>query len=346
MSLAFVFLSFVVARNSNQQQNDKYDKRWPYSEGYARVMRMESLNGNLIPLYGFIDKSGKEVIPLIYDYAEDFSCGIALVGYLTKAKYNADNVTLILQPRFTYINKSGKELDYSFYFASSANKERASVLIGVPFIPYGIANSNRLDKVKWQYKEIRISDLLVHSGHQDELNLRIPFEDWGSAKDNTARFAASYKLTYKFSTCYVRDYYMHKEDLVNFKEKTDDKEHEFKEEMISDAFCVVCQHGLCGVRDVKSGNLLIPCAFGDVVYLGKDKFAVEYKEKWAIVNSQMKYLTDFIYDKVKTTGRESDISDLEHWIFTGTVKDTYTYEWGYKYNYNWLSVDINKIQVK
>ena len=53
------------------QQTKKYDWKDTYHEGLAIV----KLNNK----YGFIDKTGKEVIPIKYDHAYGFSIGLALV---------------------------------------------------------------------------------------------------------------------------------------------------------------------------------------------------------------------------------------------------------------------------
>ena len=337
-----LFSVFIATLTINMYARELYDKQWPFCEGFARVMRIVDFNGYKIPLYGFIDKTGKEAIPLLYDYAEDFSCGVALVGNLNKARYNADGVSLILQPSYTYVTKHGEELNYSFYFASSANKERASVLLGTPFIPYGLSYSKRLDKLKWQYKEVKIIDLLSNSGLQDKLNLPTPYDDWGKTKDNAVMFSDFYTLSDKLPTCYVRDYYKQNYELTGIKKWEDLKENEHLVKTVSDVFNVVCQHGLCGIRNSITGKLLIPCAFGDIIYLGKDKFAVEYHQKWAVVDSRMNYITRFVYDKIKPTNRKEDITDSAHWIYVGNVESTYTYEWGHQYNYKWLSFDLEK----
>ena len=65
----------------------KYDDVWSFSEGLACV----KLNGKC----GFIDKSGKEIIPCIYDVAYEFSDG--LVGVELNGKWG-------------FIDKSGKEI--------------------------------------------------------------------------------------------------------------------------------------------------------------------------------------------------------------------------------------------
>ena len=64
-----------------------YDYAYPFSEGLALVV----LNGK----YGFIDKSGREVIALKYDDAFSFSEGLALV---------------VLNGKYRFIDKSGREV--------------------------------------------------------------------------------------------------------------------------------------------------------------------------------------------------------------------------------------------
>ena len=60
---------------------------WIFSEGLARVL----LNNKL----GFIDKTGKEVIPIKYDDASSFSEGLASVS---------------LNYKYGFIDKTGKEV--------------------------------------------------------------------------------------------------------------------------------------------------------------------------------------------------------------------------------------------
>ena len=66
-------------------QTKKYDWKGEYYEGLAKV----KLNDK----YGFIDKTGKEVIPIKYDHAYGFSIGLALVK---------------LEGKWFYINPKGE----------------------------------------------------------------------------------------------------------------------------------------------------------------------------------------------------------------------------------------------
>ena len=67
------------------QQTKKYAWKGKYYEGLAMV--------RLDKKYGFIDKTGKEVIPIKYDYAHFFSKGLALVK---------------LEGKWFYINPKGE----------------------------------------------------------------------------------------------------------------------------------------------------------------------------------------------------------------------------------------------
>ena len=70
-----------------EHQAKKYDWKNEYYEGLERV----SLNGKL----GFIDKTGKEVIPIKYDDAWNFLEGLAMVK---------------LDKKYGFIDKTGKEV--------------------------------------------------------------------------------------------------------------------------------------------------------------------------------------------------------------------------------------------
>ena len=103
------------------QQTKKYAWKGEYYEGLAMV--------RLDKKYGFIDKTGKEVIPIKYDNAWGFSEGLANVrlnnkwGFIDKTgkevipiKYNyADRFSeglalVILDKKYGFIDKTGKEV--------------------------------------------------------------------------------------------------------------------------------------------------------------------------------------------------------------------------------------------
>ena len=68
--------------------------------------------------YGFIDKSGKLVIPCRYGYAENFIGPYALVSYNKRIDYYDDDEEFYTEARYFYIDKKGSEINdvkASFY---------------------------------------------------------------------------------------------------------------------------------------------------------------------------------------------------------------------------------------
>ncbi|MFD3408748.1 WG repeat-containing protein [Aquirufa sp. HETE-83D] len=78
-----------------------YDQAFPFREGLARVSR----NG----YWGFINKSGEEVIGPRYVHAEDFSEGLASVS-LAKIETNEDGYVFHKDEKYGMINSNGKTI--------------------------------------------------------------------------------------------------------------------------------------------------------------------------------------------------------------------------------------------
>jgi serine/threonine protein kinase len=80
----------------------KYDRAFPFSENFALVANGKTnVDKSFTGKYGFIDKSGREIIPIQYDYAESFSDGLAKVGKLD----NSSNKMF-----YGFINSRGDEM--------------------------------------------------------------------------------------------------------------------------------------------------------------------------------------------------------------------------------------------
>lgn len=81
----------------------KYDRAFPFSENLALVAigKTNDDKSSFTGKYGFIDKSGREIIPLQYDYAESFSDGLAKVG-----KIDASSNKIL----YGFINSRGDEI--------------------------------------------------------------------------------------------------------------------------------------------------------------------------------------------------------------------------------------------
>lgn len=79
----------------------KYDRAFQFSNGRAVVALGKNIEGKFAGKYGFIDKEGREIIPLIYDFAESFSGDLAKVG-----KLDAVSNKML----FGFINQKGEEI--------------------------------------------------------------------------------------------------------------------------------------------------------------------------------------------------------------------------------------------
>lgn len=138
----------------------KYDRAFPFSENFALVANGKTNDEkSFTGKYGFIDKSGREIIPLQYDYAESFSDGLAKVGKLD----GLSNKML-----YGFINSRGDEI--------------------IPLI-YEDARSfyDKLAVVKWQGKWGAVSE-------KGELQKPFKYESLSEFSDGLAAFQMNGKF--------------------------------------------------------------------------------------------------------------------------------------------------------
>ena len=96
---------------SCEKYNVPTDNHYPFSlfgTGFREGLAAVSAKVDDSRKYGFIDKSGNEVIPLKYDIVRDFSCGIAIVGIADK-NLKTDSYGA-LGCKWGAINKNGDEI--------------------------------------------------------------------------------------------------------------------------------------------------------------------------------------------------------------------------------------------
>ncbi|HRH43260.1 MAG TPA: WG repeat-containing protein [Pyrinomonadaceae bacterium] len=84
----------------------KYDRAFQFSNGRAVVALGKNIEGKFAGKYGFIDKEGREIIPLIYDFADNFSGDLAKIG-----KFDAVSNKMI----YGFINLKGEEIISATY---------------------------------------------------------------------------------------------------------------------------------------------------------------------------------------------------------------------------------------
>jgi hypothetical protein len=95
-----------------------FDIAFDFSEGLAAVGTIESADDSVIQRMGYIDGSGQEIVPLQYEWAGNFSEGLAVVAIEKRGN--------IL---FGYINRQGDTVvTHQYTFASNFSNGRALVL--------------------------------------------------------------------------------------------------------------------------------------------------------------------------------------------------------------------------
>lgn len=310
-----------------------FDKEWPEKEGFIRVMKITDFNGIKIPLYGFLKNDRSVFIPCIYDYASDFSCGLAVVGSLSMSLYEIDDIYMWLQPKYSYINTRGENLNYKFEFATSVNKDTESILIGVPFLPY-MRDPANYQFTKYQYQEIPLSILKSSVGHQKDLNIPKSYRYWGDYKykDNADIYSESYNLSIPIEG-YHHKYFKYSSNKIPAS-YSDHSKIETIKDTIANQYVIVIQHGLCGIRNTESSSFLIPCMFEDIKELGHGKIGVK-RYKWAILDKSGKYLTDFIFDKIEGILNDND-------TFAKVSKIDYRLDYGPSWKYVFKTYSLSE----
>ena len=172
-SVSLITKGAITARNGVVLSSKLYDYGWSetdyFRDTYDNTLRFEEglacvhLNGK----YGFVNLNGEEIIPLIYDYADDFSEGLVLVmigneyGFIDKEGkvvipftdyqwcegFSEGLATFRVYGKYGFINKKGEwqivpmydsveEFEQGVSIASINNKYGVIDKTGKPIIPF------------------------------------------------------------------------------------------------------------------------------------------------------------------------------------------------------------------
>ncbi len=102
----------IISSGIKAYLSSDYDKVLPFKHGLALVKDDNSK-------YGFIDLSGKSVIPPIYDYAESFSEGFALVAFYEK-KTIEHKYEITVSSKYGFIDHNSKYLVEPQYYKADS----------------------------------------------------------------------------------------------------------------------------------------------------------------------------------------------------------------------------------
>jgi hypothetical protein len=317
--ILFVLLLSVVVCNAQMtasqiqkqaQTSAKYDSIAPYSEGMAAVR----LDGK----WGYIDKTGKEVIPNKYNIAKYFSFGYAFVKLEDKwqiinQKGEEFNYTILdkdlellrlkVNDKIAYIDKTAKLVTPLKYDkANELDKNIAFTQIGDKFGVVGKSGEitePKYDKVFAVSEGFRIVMQNDKYGYIDnETGKEITPIEYYNALD----FKNGLAKVQIYDEAY--DEYM----LWNYIDKTGKVKYD-EIEMFEEGLAAVKLNGKWGFIDT-TGKEIIPSQYDEVEKYRKGLAAVKLNGKWGLINKTGKNVIPMKYDYTRYLGGEHIIVTL------------------------------------
>lgn len=276
-----------------------------FSESRARIKRNE--------MYGYIDCNGNEIIPCIYDDANDFRNGIAIVKL--KDKWGAINEEGVEKIPFIYdyleydlyggkeiiarqgdtrfiLNKDGSIINF---FNKSYIGSNNMVRVRENDETNKIVNSDGKELIsseqlaKYDEFQFTFSGLLVAKNNK-----------WGLIdKDGIETIPCIYEEIKDFLFEYSRDILLVKKDSKYGYRKSNGEEIVpciYDNAMLYyEGFAKVCKNEKWGLIDIK-GNEIAPCIYDDLYYFREGTATVKRDRKWGVIDTQGKEVIKCIYD--------------------------------------------------
>lgn len=121
-------MSCLLDQNGDIVPDTSYHRIWSNeNEGMPlKVMRIKSIGGNILPVFGYITTDGKELIPVEYDDATNFNA----YGYAAVGKLIYDGGTQSPHRMVYYIiDSNGNSIGYKFDFVSETYGNK--VMVGI-----------------------------------------------------------------------------------------------------------------------------------------------------------------------------------------------------------------------
>ncbi|MDR7870803.1 MAG: WG repeat-containing protein [Tissierellaceae bacterium] len=275
-----------------------YSMIWAFSEGRAVVRHGSFYNGK----WGFIDENGEEVIPCIYDFALDFSEGLARVKRGGKAGYIDKNGEVVIPFVFNdggsfieglapvtnedgkrgYIDKSGKlVIPYHYIYAGQFSEGLARVSGDYFNTPLGMGHIDKTGKIVTAFK----------------------YEEVGAFSEGLA----FYRKDYKFG-------FINKNDDIVIIAKYDSVRS------FDNGIAPVCYEGKWGFIDTK-GKTVLEFQY-DYIHGYIGGLCGVYKDgKWGFIDENFEIVIPLIYDQV---------GGFSEGICSVAKKDEYdNLKWGY-----------------
>lgn len=261
--------------NKNLLTEAKYEAAEPFNDGLARV----KLNGK----YGFINKQGKEVIPLKYDFAQYG------VPFTSKDKNSNDETLLAveLNGKWGYINKTGKEIIPLIYDDTENVKNHLEEIFG------------------------RLWILFKDGGEYGERLLKVKLNDkWGFiAKTGKEVIPFKYDSSHSFSEGLAPVQLNKKWGFIN---KAGEEIIPFKYDEaypFTDGLAGVRVNGKLGFID-GSGNEVIPLKYEEGKPFFEELAAVKLNGKFGFIDKRGKEVIPYKYDEVGMFGFNDGLASV------------------------------------
>lgn len=214
--------------------------------------------------FGFVNISGKEIIPAKFDYANPFSEGLAVVG-MNSVESECEGVKLL---NYGYINKLGRIVIPIRYFYAF---DFSQGLAGVADAKFGFINKSNRKVISFKY-DFSLVDCLSPNLSPLFKNDLAPV-----LKESTGRGKAG-------ETFYV--------DTYGFIDKTGKEIIPLKYDFagnFSEGLAVVWKDGKTGFIN-EQGTIVIPLQFDSAVSFSEGLAIVKQNNKWHLIDNQGKII--------------------------------------------------------
>ncbi len=298
---------FFIDKSGNKiikPEND-YDDISNFSEGLARAGIIArtypiTLSGVVISegrdmKYGFIDETGREVIPLKYDYAEDFCEGLAKVG---------------LNRKYGFIDRTGKEIvplkyDYAYDFCEGLARVQLNDGEDVSSGKYGFIDRTGKEVIPLKYDYTYSFHDNANSFYEGlarvQQNGKYGFIDKTGKEAIPLKyyFASSFSdgmaLVGQYDKCGLID----KTGKEIIPLKYDPYLGSFRDNFISDGMVLLVHNGEYGLID-KAGKELTPFKYNYVHPFSDGMAAVRLNHKAGYIDKTGKEIVPLKYDDTKS----------------------------------------------
>ena len=287
-----------------------YDWIEDFHEGLAEV--------SLDRKYGFIDKNGNEIIPLIYDRTSSELFG-------NKERYNEGLILVNLRKKYGFLDNTGREVIPFKYDLALAFSE------GLAIVNLGFDDTKSLDTKNGKYgfidnkgnEVIPIKYDFAENFSNGLARVKLD-QKWGFInKIGKEVLPLKYGYAFSFSEGLAAVSVNHKSGFIDLNGNKIIPFKYYYACSFREGLAKVNLNGKWGFID-KQGNEIIPIQYDNALSFREGLAAVKFNDKWGFFDKSGKEIIPFIYDsafkfieglaRVKLNGKEFYIDKLGNWV--------------------------------